>query len=106
MRITPLFGLILPWIELLTGGFLIIGLFVKSSTSVILVLVCMFIISILAANLRGIDTECGCFKTSGGGKVGYDLLFRDLLLVFFLIQILIGHYSYLAIDNLLLNKKK
>lgn len=83
-RILPaaLVGLLavtLPWVELFCGLFLILGLFVRSSTLIVCLMFFVFSIALTAAVLRGIDIDCGCFSvTDGGHSVTVGLIFRDL----------------------------
>ena len=67
-HITPisvenLAALIIPWLELIIGVFLIFGLFLEGTTSIIIALLVFFIIILSQAVFRGIDVHCGCFKT-------------------------------------------
>ena len=62
IAIENLAALILPWLELIIGVFLIIGLFLEGTTSIIIALLIFFIIILSQAVLRGIDVHCGCFK--------------------------------------------
>jgi hypothetical protein len=101
----PLFSLILPWIEFLAGCFLILGIFLKSNALLLTILLLMFTTATITANIRGIDTECGCFSTSGGGKADFGLLFRNMLILFCGLQIFLGTYSYLALENLFVNRR-
>ena len=66
-HITPtavenLAALIIPWLELIIGVFLIFGLFLEGTTSIIIALLIFFIIILSQAVYRGIDIHCGCFK--------------------------------------------
>ena len=66
-HITPtsvenLAALIIPWLELIIGVFLIFGLFLEGTTSIVMVLLIFFIIILSQAVFRGIDVHCGCFK--------------------------------------------
>ena len=58
-----LVALILPWLELIIGVFLIFGVFLEGSTSITIGLYIFFIIILSQAVFRGIDVHCGCFKT-------------------------------------------
>ena len=58
-----LVALILPWLELIVGVFLIFGVFLEGATSITIGLYIFFIIILSQAVLRGIDVHCGCFKT-------------------------------------------
>ena len=57
-----LIALILPWLELIIGVFLVFGLFLEGTTSIIIVLLIFFIAILSQAVFRGIDVHCGCFK--------------------------------------------
>ena len=66
-HITPtavenLAALIIPWLELIIGVFLIFGLFLEGTTSIVMVLLIFFIGILSQAVFRGIDVHCGCFK--------------------------------------------
>ena len=72
-RLTPpdlinFFAVILPWMELLAGLFLIVGYRVKSSSLVINILLVFFIIVLTITAIRGINVACGCFSTSTAVK--------------------------------------
>ena len=56
-------ALIIPWMELIIGVFLIFGVFLEGSTSITIGLYIFFIIILSQAVFRGIDVHCGCFKT-------------------------------------------
>ena len=63
VAIENLAALIIPWLELIIGVLLIIGLFLEGTTSIIIVLLVFFIFILSQAVFRGIDVHCGCFKT-------------------------------------------
>ena len=56
-------AIILPWVELIAGLFLIIGIFPRASALLISGLLLFFITLVAITMLRGIDVECGCFGT-------------------------------------------
>ena len=56
-------ALIIPWLELIVGVFLILGVFLEGVTSITIGLLIFFIIILSQAVFRGIDVHCGCFKT-------------------------------------------
>jgi len=62
-------GLVIPWLELILGVFLIFGVFLEGSTSLTIGLYIFFIIILSQAVIRGIDVHCGCFKTEAGAGV-------------------------------------
>ena len=56
-------ALIIPWLELIVGVFLIFGVFLEGSTSITIGLLTFFIFILSQAVFRGIDVHCGCFKS-------------------------------------------
>ena len=67
-HITPtaienLAALIIPWMELIVGVFLIIGVFLEGTISITIGMLIFFIIILSQAVFRGIDLHCGCFKS-------------------------------------------
>lgn len=71
-------AIILPWVELMAGVCLIIGIFPRSSALLISGLLVFFIILVAVTMLRGIDVECGCFGTFSR-KADLWLILEDLL---------------------------
>jgi len=85
-RLLPLallhpFALVLPWLELVAGIALLLGIFRRGAAVLCLVMTVMFIAAITVALSRGLDISCGCFHTDGGSNVGLSLLLRDVLLL-------------------------
>ena len=52
----------LPWLELMAGLYIIIGLWVKGSALVLSILSLAFVIITGIAIYRGLDISCGCFS--------------------------------------------
>ncbi len=63
IAVENLAALIIPWLELIIGVFLIFGLFLEGTTSIIIALLVFFIAILSQAVFRGIDVHCGCFKS-------------------------------------------
>lgn len=80
--IENLLALILPWLELLTGIFIITGIMVDGAAIMIILMNMMFIIAISQALARGISIECGCYSVSEvageGDKIGIVTVIRDI----------------------------
>ena len=79
VAIENLAALIIPWLELIIGVLLIIGLFLEGTTSIIIVLLVFFIFILSQAVYRGIDVHCGCFKVeadTGSTDLGLELIKR------------------------------
>ena len=67
--IENLVALILPWLELIVGVFLIFGVFLEGTTSITIGLLVFFIIILTQAAFRGLNVNCGCFKTEADAGV-------------------------------------
>jgi putative oxidoreductase len=73
-----------PWIELLFGTFLLMGLFYRVSLLVVGGLLLTFTLAIASTLIRGIPLEdCGCFKSLGIRENGPTALARNLILLLF-----------------------
>jgi uncharacterized membrane protein YphA (DoxX/SURF4 family) len=78
-RIVPvvtenLLAMMLPWIELVAGLALILGFRARAGGVIATALMGVFLVAILAAMVRGLDIECGCFGTADAAKVGFAKL--------------------------------
>ena len=60
-------AIILPWLELIIGIFLIIGLFNEGSVCIMTALLVIFFGAMVFNLARGLDIHCGCFSTSPDG---------------------------------------
>jgi len=72
-------ALVLPWIEVLSGVFLISGIYRRSSALLLSILLLGFMALVTITMIRGIDTECGCFG-SLSHKANFWLIIQDSLL--------------------------
>jgi uncharacterized membrane protein YphA (DoxX/SURF4 family) len=88
-ELTFLIAIVLPWIEVLSGGFLILGIFKRSSAVLISLLLIGFSGLVGLTLLRGIDTSCGCFG-SLDRKADLSLIVADAVLLAFLLLIIRG----------------
>lgn len=76
-------AILIPSIELVTGVFLIIGIFKRGSIFIISALLVVFIVLLSQAYARGLDISCGCFSLETVGQKS-DILQRiieDILLL-------------------------
>ncbi len=79
-------ALVLPWVEVICGAFLILGIFHSASALLLSGFLVAFLVLIAATLIRGIDIDCGCFG-SLSGKVDYKLILTDSILLFFCLNI-------------------
>ncbi len=73
-------AVILPWLEVVCGGLLVIGIFKRSSAAILSLLLVGFIGLVAFALVRGIDTSCGCFG-SFSRRADLSLILTDAVLL-------------------------
>jgi len=73
-------GVILPWVEALTGLLLIVGAWRREAALTAALLLVTFLAAVGWALAHGIDVEnCGCFSVTGEGRsAGLKLILQDL----------------------------
>jgi len=57
-------AIVLPWLEVITGVLLVLGVWVRANTTIVWGLLLAFSIVICQALARGLDISCGCFSTN------------------------------------------
>jgi putative oxidoreductase len=79
-------AIVLPWLELICGIFLIIGLSTRAASAISGFLLLGFTIGLTINVVRGSPISCGCFD-SVGSQVGWFEVARDSSLLLFTLQI-------------------
>jgi uncharacterized membrane protein YphA (DoxX/SURF4 family) len=77
-----LVAILIPWIEITAGSFVLAGIWLRAAALVITSLTVMFFAVIVSALARGLNIECGCFGTMGGKHIGLVNLAIDSTLFF------------------------
>ena len=80
-------ALVLPFVELVAGLFLIFGIWPKSAGLILTSLTLVFILALAVNWIRGVSLECGCFTVSSKAKgaIG-SLIARDVILLLAALQ--------------------
>ena len=94
--IINLTAIILPYLELLSGIALILGIYPRSALLILEAMLFVFIVSLSINLIRGYNFDCGCFSS---GERGYEysvlgLLVRDVI------------YFILGLQSLFFNKHR
>jgi uncharacterized membrane protein YphA (DoxX/SURF4 family) len=66
--IVNLMALVMPWLELLLGLALVLGIWTRASAALVGALLLVFVTAISLNLARGNAIECGCFDVSASGK--------------------------------------
>ncbi|WP_299445448.1 MauE/DoxX family redox-associated membrane protein [uncultured Phycicoccus sp.] len=70
MTLAGYVGLALPFVEVVLGVLLVVGLLTRPVAAVSTLLMVAFVVGIAQAWARGLTIDCGCF--GGGGQIGAD----------------------------------
>jgi len=73
-----LVAMTLPWIELMAGLALVLGIRPRAGAWVVGVLLLGFTLGVALAMARGLNFECGCFGTADATHVGWTKLAENL----------------------------
>ncbi|MBI5480893.1 MAG: DoxX family membrane protein [Deltaproteobacteria bacterium] len=97
----------LPWIEIVAGVLLVIGLWARAAALLCTGMMVVFIAAIISALQRGLDISCGCF---GGGdqaaRLSQATLWRDLLWFLWAAHATLYDRGVLGIDGLLERRRR
>jgi uncharacterized membrane protein YphA (DoxX/SURF4 family) len=75
-----LFALVLPWVELLAGAMLVVGLRVRAASLLTTAMMVAFIVALGWALHLGLDMSCGCFASQAaaqGDSISWRTMVRD-----------------------------
>jgi uncharacterized membrane protein YphA (DoxX/SURF4 family) len=75
-----LLALTLPWVEAVSGGLLMVGIWKRTNALLIGFLLIIFMAAIGQAIARDLNIECGCFGTKGGRRTGLVTMVQDIFL--------------------------
>ncbi len=70
-------AIVLPWLEILAGLALILGVWTRGAALVVAGLLVFFIVLTAVTMVRGLDVDCGCFG-SLSRKSGWGVILEDL----------------------------
>lgn len=88
VQLVNVFAIVVPWIELLCGIFLVAGVFVRGSALLLSSLLGVFIFAIVSALMRQLKIDCGCFGPAHATPIGWEKVLEDIGLL------VLGMYLY------------
>jgi uncharacterized membrane protein YphA (DoxX/SURF4 family) len=65
-------ALVLPWMELICGLFLLGGVYLRGSSAIVSALLVFFIFAVISAMLRELKIDCGCFGKEHATPVSWS----------------------------------
>ncbi|NTW48769.1 MAG: DoxX family membrane protein [Chlorobiales bacterium] len=99
---STLVSTVLPWIELLSGLGIMLGVFARGSLFLISGMLTIFIAATLSALLRGLDISCGCFSLSPDAQVmGWEKIWLNFGLLSLSVLLIYNNSFKLSLETLL-----
>lgn len=92
-------ALALPYLEMLLGGYLIVGLFTRASAWIATALLALFDAAIASAVVRGLTISCGCFGPNDTTVTSWTEVARDAVLVVLAAVVALRAPGMLAVDR-------
>ena len=75
-------AILVPWIEVIIGVMLLIGIWVDASAFMLSSITFVFTFLIISAIFRGLNIECGCFSLdSEGSLVSWKRVIEDIFIL-------------------------
>jgi len=97
-----LFALVLPWVEIIAGGMLLVGLRTRAAALLVAGMMAMFIVALAVALARGLDMSCGCFAAqSSADPISGWTMARDGGWLALALYVLLVDRRPLGLDRLL-----
>lgn len=97
--LTTLLALALPYIEILLGIYLLVGLFTRTVAWVCTVQFVLYAAAIASAVVRGIPANCGCFGPGDAATADWPHVAFDLVLALACLVIALRAPGALAVDR-------
>jgi len=95
-----LFALIIPWLELVCGVFLVAGVRLRSCASLVSMLLLFFIIAIIIALVRNLNIDCGCFGRDHATPISWMKVLEDTGLFLLGVHIIFFDIGLLTIEGI------
>ena len=94
--------IILPWLELVLGSFLIIGIWLPGTAVMSNLLLLTFTGALFFNMARGLDIGCGCFSTTAESAINLWTVLRDIS--FLIPAVYLFYVTFFSMNNPALNQ--
>ncbi len=91
----------LPYLEVMIGLYLLVGLFTKASAWTTTGLMAVFTLALLQGAVRGLEIDCGCFGASAGESNLWLSAARDVGLIVLGLHVALSPVGRFSVDALL-----
>jgi putative oxidoreductase len=93
---------VLPWMELICGALLVLGVFHRGAGFLLFGLLVVFTVAVVSALVRDLDISCGCFtQDPNAAKIGWQKILENLGLIGLSILVTLSRNSWLSIENVM-----
>jgi uncharacterized membrane protein YphA (DoxX/SURF4 family) len=74
-------AIVLPWVELVAGAMLLIGIRTRAAAALVTGMMALFLVALVVALARGLDMSCGCFASQGAAEdpISWLTVVRDVV---------------------------
>ncbi len=96
-------AIVLPWVEVICGGMLVVGFRSRAAALLVAGMMVMFIVALAAALYQGLDMSCGCFASSAANNedpISYKTVLRDAAWLFLSIWVVVLDRDPVGIERL------
>jgi putative oxidoreductase len=100
----PYAAILLPFLELIVGLFLVTGFRIKTASLISMALMILFSVVISVNVIKGESFDCGCFELSRFGineDISVRLIVRDMIFLIILIITYNAKRHYYSLDNII-----
>ena len=99
-----LMAITIPWIELVCSLFIISGIRIKSSVTIIGILIIIFNIAIFIALLKGLNINCGCHTQIMAEQVGWRKILENSGLFLLTLFLFFSKNTKFTLENYIIKK--
>jgi uncharacterized membrane protein YphA (DoxX/SURF4 family) len=89
----------LPYLEILLGGYLVVGLFTRTAAWFAVALLAVFDLAVASAVVRGMTVSCGCFGPNDTTVTTWTEVARDAIFVLLAVIVALRPPGALAVDR-------